>query len=246
MIFLFLIVTATFRPASPTVGDLITIDFAKPVVLDRSDSYEIVSQKGTVVVVRSFEPKPFALNGVAGGVRFRNLMVPMHSVLKPKDNLDPAPLRPPFRIPYPRRPFIAIGIAAAVAAALWIAVVVLAGSQVADRRSQEPELAPAERFRATVAALRANQKEPLRWAALADATRLYLSTLSPHLGVELTTSQVLPRVDAQHVAVIAQILRQGDLEKFSPWGAPAADFDSLAARSLDLIPVVQEEEEAAA
>ncbi|MGZ8853661.1 MAG: hypothetical protein ACXW2X_09705, partial [Thermoanaerobaculia bacterium] len=69
MIFLFLIVTATFRPASPTVGDLITIDFAKPVVLDRSDSYEIVSQKGTVVVVRSFEPKPFALNGVAGGVR---------------------------------------------------------------------------------------------------------------------------------------------------------------------------------
>jgi hypothetical protein len=246
MIFLFLMVTATFRPASPTVGDLITIDFAKPVVLDRSDSYEIVSQKGTGVVVRSFAPKPFALSGVAGGVRFRNLMVPIRSVLKPKDNLDPAPLRPPVRIPYPRQPFMAIGIAAAVAAAFWIAVLVLAGSRIADRRSQEPELAPAERFRATVAALRANQKEPLRWAALADATRLYLSTLSPHLGVELTTSQLLPRVDAQHVAVVAQVLRQGDLEKFSPWGAPAADFDSLAEHALDLIPAVQEEEEAAA
>ena len=246
MIFLFLIVTATFRPATPTVGDLITIDFAKPVVLDRSDSYEIVSQKGTRVVVRSFEPKPFALSGVTGGVRFRNLMVPMHSVLKPKDNLDPAPLRPPVRIPYPRQPFIAIGIAAAMAAALWIAVVVLAGSQVADRRSQEPELAPAERFRATVAALRANPAQPHRWATLADATRVYLSSLSPHLGVELTTSQLLPRVDAQHVAVIAQVLRQGDLEKFSPWGAPAADFDSLAERALDLIPVPREEEEVAA
>jgi hypothetical protein len=246
MIFLFLIVTATFRPASPTVGDLITIDFAKPIVLDRSDSYEIVSQQGTGVVVRSFEPKPFALSGVAGGVRFRNLMVPMHSVLKPKDNLDPAPLRPPFRIPYPRQPFIAIGIAAAAAAASWIVVLILV-----RRREQvavdEPVLAPAERFRATVAALRANPAQQHRWATLADATRVYLSSLSPHnLGVELTTSQVLPRVDAQHVAVIAQVLRQGDLEKFSPWGAPSADFDSLAERALDLIPVVQEEEEVAA
>jgi hypothetical protein len=97
-----------------------------------------------------------------------------------------------------------------------------------------------------VNALRANEAHPHRWAKLADATRLYLSSLSPHLGVELTTSQLLPRVDAQHVPVIAQILRQGDLEKFSPWGAPAADFDALALRALELIPVPREEEEEAA
>lgn len=246
MIFLFLIFTATFRPAAPTVGDLVTIDFQKPVVLDPPAAYEIVSQKGNRVVVRTFEPKPISLSGVSGGIRFRNLQVPIRSVLQPKDKLEPAPLRPPVAVPYPRGPFIAIGIAALAAAAAWILVVVLSRAQSAQRGAQEPELEPSERFRETVAVLRANRSQPLRWASLADATRLYLASLSPHLGIELTTSQVLPRVDAQHVAVVAQILRQGDLEKFSPWGAPSADFDSIAERALELIPVPREEEEVAA
>ena len=81
---------------------------------------------------------------------------------------------------------------------------------------------------------------------LADATRAYLSSLSPHFGADLTTSQLLPRVDSEHLALVARILRQGDLEKFSPWGAPQADFDDLAARALDLIPPPAEEESAAA
>jgi hypothetical protein len=246
MIFFLLLVTATFRPATPTVGDLITIDFAKPVVLDRSPSYEIVSQKGTRVVVRTFEPKPLTLNGVSGGVRFSSLVVPMQSVLKPQDKLEPAPLRPPVRIPFPRQPFIAIGIAALLALVSWVALVFVARSQVAGRRSQAAVVDPAEAFRSSVAALRANPSHPRRWAELADATRSYLSTLSPHLGVELTTSQLLPRVDAQHVALVSQVLRQGDLEKFSPWGAPPADFDSLALGALDLIPAPPEAEEVAA
>ncbi|HEY3055716.1 MAG TPA: hypothetical protein VGK31_07285 [Thermoanaerobaculia bacterium] len=239
MIFLFLIITATLRPATPTVGDLITIDFQQPVVLDPSSAYEIVSQHGSRVVVRTFEPKPFVISGVTGGVRFRNLRVPVRSVLKAKDKLDPAPLRPPVGLPFSSVPFALIAAAAAMAAASWIAVIMLA-----RRREQiieeEPLLDPAERFRLTIASL---GDHPHRWAALADATRLYLSSLSPHFGVDLTTSQLLPRVDAQHVAVIAQILRQGDLEKFSPWGAPSADFDALAARALEMIPVAREEEE---
>ena len=246
MIFLFLMFTATFRPATPTVGDLVTIDFQKPVVLDPSTAYEIVSQKGNRVVVRTFEPKPIALSGVSGGIRFRNLNVPIRSVLQPKDKLEPAPLRPPVSVPYPRAPFVAIGIAALAAAVAWIVVIVLSRAQSAERGAQEPALEPSERFRAAVAALRENRSQPLRWALLADATRVYLASLSPHLGIELTTSQVLPRVDAQHVAVVAQILRQGDLEKFSPWGAPPAEFDSIAERALDLIPVPREEEEIAA
>ena len=110
----------------------------------------------------------------------------------------------------------------------------------------EPYVDPADRFRRTVALLREDPAHAHRWADLADATRLFLSSLSPHLGVELTTSQLLPRVDTDHVAVIAQILRQGDLEKFSPWGAPPADFDGLAAHALDLIPPPPAEEESAA
>ena len=247
MIFIFLIFTATFRPATPTVGDLITIEFQQPVVLDQSESYEIVSQSGRRVVVRTFQPKPFELKGVSGSVRFAKLMVPVRSVLKPNDKLEPAPLRPPEPVTYPRAPFIAIGIAALAAALAWGAVLLLARrTSDATRRALEPEMAPADRFRATVAALRADARHPTRWASLADATRLYLASLSPHLGVELTTSQLLPRVDAEHVASVAQILRQGDLEKFSPWGAPPADFDSLADRALELIPVPRVEEAAAA
>ena len=41
MIPILLLVTATFRPPAPTVGDLITIDFRQSVVLDRSPQYEI-------------------------------------------------------------------------------------------------------------------------------------------------------------------------------------------------------------
>lgn len=246
MIFLFLIFTATFRPAAPTVGDLITIDFQHPVALDASPSFEIVSQKGSRVVIRTFEPKPVALSGVSGGIRFRNLVVPVRSVLGPKDKLEPAPLRPPVSEPMPRAPWIAIGAAALVAAAAWAAVIALARSRSKALAVEEIFVEPAERFRATVASLRADASQRDRWASLADATRLYLSTLSPHLGIELTTSQLLPRVDARHVPAISQILRQGDLEKFSPWGAPAADFDAIAERALELIPVVREDEEVAA
>ena len=245
MIFLLLLITATFHPQAPTVGDLITVDFQKPVVLDPSPAYDIVSQRGTRVVIRTFEPKPVALSGVSGGARFRNLMIPVQSVLKPKDSMDPAPLRPPVGEPYPRMPFVLMGVAAAMAALAWATVIVLA--RRSERIVEElPYVDPAERFRAAIASLRARPQHAHRWAALADATRTYLSSLSPHFGAELTTSQLLPRVDSDHVALVAQILRQGDLEKFSPWGAPAADFDDVAARALDLIPPPREEESAAA
>jgi hypothetical protein len=247
MIFLFLIFTATFRPAAPTVGDLITIEFQQPVTLDPSPSYEVVSNSGRRIVVRTFQPKPFKLSGVSGGVRFASLTVPVKSVLKPNDKLEPAPLRPPEAVAYPRDPFIAIGVAALAAVVAWTLVILLSRrAERAQKRTLEPEIAPAERFRVTVARLRAHPEQPARWATLADATRVYLASLSPHLGTELTTSQLLPRVDSDHVAAVAQILRQGDLEKFSPWGAPPADFDGLAERALQLIPVPRVEEAAAA
>jgi hypothetical protein len=235
MIFFLLAVTATFHPAAPTVGDPITIEFRQPVALDQSTEYEIVSQQGTRVVVRTFQPRPFALSGRAGMTYFRNLHVPVRSVLKPNDALEPAPLKPPQIPPPPRLPWIATGITALVAALAWAAVVLLA-----RRRSRaliiEPEVAPAERFRRAVQMLCDDARHPQRWAALADATRLFLASLSPHLGTELTTAEILPRLDHAHTAIVAEVLRQGDLEKFSPWGPLPRNFESVASGALMLIP----------
>ncbi len=237
MILFLLVVTATFHPAQPTVGDLIAIEFQKPVVIDASPDYEIVSQSGNRVVVRTFEPKPFSLSGQTGDVRFRNLVVPMRSVLKPGDDRKPAPLKPPHPVEYPKLPWNAIGIASLVAALAWLAAY-LRSKRRRGISAVETYVDAADRFRTQVASSKT-------WASLADATRLYLSTLSPHLGRELTTSQILSRVDAQHAGLVATILRQGDFEKFSPWGAPAADFESIRQSALTLIPPPVEEEQAA-
>ena len=51
--------------------------------------------------------------------------------------------------------------------------------------------------------------------------------------MELTTRELLARCDDPSVA---EILRQGDLQKFSPWGAAPGDFASLARRAMALIP----------
>ena len=63
MIPILLVVTATFRPPAPTVGDLITINFQQRVTLNKSPQYEIVSQRGSRAVIRTFEPRPFTISG---------------------------------------------------------------------------------------------------------------------------------------------------------------------------------------
>src|SRR5262249_32482341 len=142
MIAFFLFLTATFRPPAPTVGDLITIEFQKPVVLDRSERYEIVSEKGNRAVIRTFEPKPFTISGTVGEVPFQGLTVPIRSVLQPRDNLAPAPLRPPIAEPYPKLPFVLIGIAALMAVGAWTAVALLGKPEAIA----EPVVPPADRF----------------------------------------------------------------------------------------------------
>lgn len=228
MLVFLLLLTATFHPSRPTVGDPIVVDFAKPAVIDRSPAYEIVSNGGTRVVVRTFEPKPFALSGVTGGVQFRNLVVPVRSVLAPKDAMKPAPLKPPRREPFPRAPIVAIAIAALVAAAAWAGVYAMHKRDM--RRAREAMPVPAaELFRRGVTALM-DKPSPQPWAALADATRAYLAARG--FSADLTTSQLVTELGGHDV--IADILRRGDLEKFSPWGAPPGDFGALANRALAL------------
>ena len=275
MILLLLAITATFQPAQPTVGDPIAIEFRHAVALDPSPDYEVMSQSGNRVVVRTFRPKPFALSGRTEGVAFRNLVVPVRSVLKPKDDLQPAPLAPPHAEPYPRIATTLIAIAAALAALAW-----LAAWLVAKRRrsvaaaAAMPQLPPLERYRAAVIALRDRPHAPKRWAALADATRAYLAAIDPQLGTELTTTELLRRTtsggqapppapheesgarQAPHVdrrgrlsstyTILAEILRQGDLEKFSPLGAAPADFPAIANRALHELAPESRIEEAAA
>ncbi len=232
------VVTATLQPAQPKVGDLIAIQFQAPVTLDASDDYEVVSRGPDRVVVRTFAPKPFSLSGVAGNVRFKNLVVPVGSVFAPGDQMVPAPLVPPRPTPYPRAPFVAIAIAAAAAIAAWAAV----WWRARGREPVFPEivLAPDERFRRAVLALRDNRAHPLRWATLADETRRYLASTRPNLGSDLTTTELVPRL-REHDRVVIDILRAGDREKFSPWGADAADFDQVADRALALVAPREEE-----
>lgn len=234
MILFLLIVTATSQPAVPTVGDPITIRFEQEVVLGPSDQYEVLSQDGNTVVVRTFRPEPFELSGRTGGVFFRKLMVPVTSVLEPDDTMEPAPLKPPAVPEVSQRPAIAIAAAAAIAALAWLAAVMLL------RRRNRPvaavaEPSAAERYRQTIDDLRASPQRDDRWAALADATRTYLAATQPALGRDLTTSQLL-RAARDSRDLIATILHHGDLEKFSPWGSGQAGFDAVAAEALRLIP----------
>jgi hypothetical protein len=254
--FLFLTAITTFQPPRPTVGDPITIDFATPTTVDPSPDYEVVSRNGRQVVIRTFVPHTIAVTGKTAE-RPVSVMIPIHSVLKPDDKLEPAPLKPPKAEPWPRLPFLVIGIAALSAIAAWTAAVLLA-------RRRTPKLVvvrvPAEEFRSRVLGLR-RAGIGMRWARLADAVRSYLASVRSDLGAELTTAELLARVgerdQLRDVAgeppakqppgrrrydatgydqreVVAQILHQGDLEKFSPWGAAPADFEDAVSRALEI------------
>lgn len=224
--------TVSLSPAQPKVGDRITVTFPSPVVLDASREYEVVERKGNTVVVRTFEPRVFALSGTTGNVRFRNLKVPMTSVLKQGDDLAPAPLAPPrpSEIPWLRWIAIALGVLLALALLvfLWIRM-----RRRKPAAAPVPQLTAEERFRAAVLALREDPSRRLRWAALADETRRFLAATRPQLGSELTTTELVPKLEERQ-RVVEEILRQGDLEKFSRRGAAQREFDELASRALEL------------
>ena len=212
---------ATFSPPAPTVGDPITITFSESVRIQPSPDFEVLSQQGKRVVVRTFVPKPFVINGVK---------IPVRSVLKQGDDMKPAPLAPPRAPPYPREPFLAIAVAALLAIAAWLAAWLLSRRAV---RVAEPPIPANERYRRAVLALREDPSRAHRWAALADATRAYLAESRAGLGSDLTTTELVPRLPERE-RVVAEILRQGDMEKFSREGAPQRDFNEVTERALEL------------
>ncbi len=226
---LVLFVTATYTPASPAIGDRVTINYSAPVTVQPSPDFEIVSRKPAQVVIRTFDTHPITVHAsAANGEPAGDVVIGIRSVLAPNDALKPAPLQPPRALAASRTPWIAIAIAALIAAAVWM---------LAWRRSRrttaaeiESRVPPDERFRLAV---QAAARHRLRWAALADATRTYLAAEYPGLGLELTTEELL-RLHAMPPP-LQTILRQGDLEKFAPWGAQPGDFDEAAKSAIALI-----------
>lgn len=231
MILVLALVTATLQPAQPKVGDLITVTFTAPVELDASRDYEIVRREENRVVVRTFAPQPFRMSGSVGGTRFSGLRVPVRTVLKQGDDLTPAPLAPPQAMPHPRLPFVAIAVAAVLAIAAWAAAWWLSRKRHAEVR--RAFVSPEERFRRALLELRANPSRRLRWATLADETRAFLVATRPDVHEDLTTTELVPRLREEE-RIVEEILRQGDLEKFSTRGAAPRDFDEIAVRALAL------------
>src|SRR3954470_18383350 len=164
-IFLLALIT-TFEPARPTIGDPVTITFASPTTVQPSADYEVISQQGNTAIIRSFVPHTVTVTCRAADGPV-SVMIPIHSVLKPDDKLEPAPLKPPKAEPWPRLPFIAIGVAALAAIGAWAAVVMLAKRAVAKPRIV---IAPADEFRRRIRTLRPDS--PQRWATLADIVRV--------------------------------------------------------------------------
>jgi len=236
---------ATHTPAAPTVGDPVAVHFEiagdERVTLDRSPLYEVISSSRDGAVVRTFKPQPVALSGHVTGPRgvvaFRRLTLPVHSVLRKGDDGKPAPLTPPVAIPPPVTAWIALGVAAAVAVAAWIVLYRMARRPAIAAMAPPP--APDEELRAAVAAIR--NESSLRWAALADATRHYLARMVPlQLGHELTTRELLAQLPSvststEWQALVRQIVVEGDLDKFSPWGA-SAEIESILAETLRVLP----------
>jgi hypothetical protein len=103
--------------------------------------------------VRTFEPRAFSLSGTTGNIRFRNLRIPVTSVLKQGDDLTPAPLAPPRPADIAWLQWIAI----AVVALLVILVAIVLWRRLPGRKpvaAPAPLLTAADRFRAAVIALR--------------------------------------------------------------------------------------------
>jgi hypothetical protein len=156
----------------------------------------------------------------------------MASVLKKGDDLAPAPLAPPRPAKIEWLKWAAI----AIAALLAILACVLLWRRLRRRKPEAPpvpQLTAEERFRAAVLALREDPSRQHRWAALADETRKYLAATRPRFSSDLTTTELVPRLEERE-RVVEEILRQGDLEKFSRRGAAQREFDEVANRALEL------------
>lgn len=238
-------------PKAPTVGDLIRLEFATGsggrALLDPAPEFEIVSQRGGEVVIRSFRPGPLALTGrlLSGGraIEFRNLAIEIHSVLAPGDALRPAPLRPPLPLPHDRRVEEWLGAIAAAAALLWIGV--FFRHRRRTRAEAAPPLPAREEFIEAIERARKEESDDFL-LILSDAVRRYFARTDDRLGRELTRTEFLEAIGriipAEQIPIVSSVLSQADWLKFSGSRTVPADRN-LIDRALELLPVAATDEQ---
>lgn len=237
-------------PAQPTVGDPVTITFPANITrvnVSPGEAFEAVRGEGNRIVVRSFRPGPFEVEGtlLRGETRsaFRMPLM-ISSVLRPDDSLEPAALKPPRPLDPNRAATIAIAAAAAVAALSWLAVVLL----WRRRRALAPVRLPgaAEEFRIALGRAARVADGNAKAIALAEATRGYLARISGSYGRELTTLELLRVLaPAEAAGVIRDLLTDADLAKFSPWGASRRDYREVVERLARIPQQLEQQREAA-
>jgi hypothetical protein len=231
-------------PARPTVGDPITLTFPEAsgrVEIAPSEAYEIVRTEENRAVIRSFRPGPLevAARLPAGEreVAVPSLGIEIVSTLAEDDTLQPAPLRPPERLPANRDAWIALGAAGAAMILLWALVYLRRPREVAAVPARRRIAPSRELLRALEAAATLPPVESR--IAIGDATRNFLARVDEAWGRELTSRELRralrqARVHEDLRGVVDTILLEADLEKFSTHGAPEIETRELvdSARQL--------------
>jgi hypothetical protein len=252
LLFTLLAAAVSITPATPTVGDPVTLTFPsswQEVELESSDEYELVSAEANVVVVRSFKPGELTVeasgrDAAGNALQTPPVVVRVASVLEENDSMKPAPFAPPVDLPRNRAALWSLGTAAAAAALLWGALFAISPAARTEEAAAVP-LDAVTAFHASVdEAMQMPPGDP-RWIALAEALRTYLAAAAPTLGRELTTRELLGAVSSRHgsdvASLLGSVLRGGDLSKFSPWGAGTAAAEELRARLHELPARLEEE-----
>lgn len=234
-----------YEPAAPTVGDPVRIEYqivpGARIVPDVSSAYEIVSADGSTMIVRSFRPGPLTVAGSVerdGGIRepFRGPTIEVRSVLAEDDELQPAPLKPPVAPPAEKFPSVAIACAAGAALLAWAGVLLWKVKDGPDT-SLPPGLE--QTFRARLSALRLRPFEQEAVAEVAELTREFLARHDPAYARELTSTELISRLrespDFRFAGPVTDVLREGDLAKFSPWGSHYDGMGPLVDRAEELL-----------
>lgn len=240
------LVVVSLPLAAATVGEPFTL----PIELapgerfepDSSADWELVTgSREERVTVRAFRAGEISIEGtvISTDETSRRVSVPVviESVLV-SDDLEPSPLADPVLPARSPLGWIVSGLVGLAALLLWVPLFRTGGE--VERAAPVVVVAPREEFFDAIDRARKSEK-PL--AAIADATRRYLSRVDPKLARDLTSFELMSLLESAMLAAerapIRSVLDAGDLEKFSPWGSDAR-VEEIAGQARRVAEIVTE------